>query len=219
MVHLTITSAGVELSPGSEAILRPRTWADYEELLECRGDNAAVKVRYDARTQEIHMMSPLPKHGKTSLALSNLVQALLQHTRQDWEGFDPITLKRFGEAGLEPDKCFYIEHREAILGKEQIDLRSDPPPDLAIEVDATSSTRAADYEPLGIPELWIYREGSLDIYLFDGRHYCEVSESPTFPGLPVRRWVPEYLRRAWQAGSSVALREFESVLRDHSPCQ
>lgn len=44
MVHLTITPAGVNLSPGGEVILRHQTWADYEDLLECRGDNAAVKV-------------------------------------------------------------------------------------------------------------------------------------------------------------------------------
>ena len=195
-------------------ILRHQSWADYEKLLDCRQDNAAVKVRYDARTQEIRMMAPLPRHGKDSLMLSNLVQALLRHGGRDWEGFDPITLKRFGEVGLEPDKCFYIQHREAILGKERIDLESDPPPDLAMEVDATSATRPEDYEPLGVPELWIYREDSLRIYVFDGRHYRETPQSPTFPGLPVRQWIPEYVRRAWQAGSSVALREFERALRD-----
>jgi Uma2 family endonuclease len=214
MVHLTIAGAGVDLSPGSEVILRHQSWADYEELLECRQDNAAIKIRYDARTQEIRMMAPLPRHGNHSDTLSNLVQALLRHAGRDWQSFDPITLKRFGEAGLEPDKCFYIRHREAILGKERIDLATDPPPDLAIEVDATSSTSAEAYEPLGVPELWIYREGSLHIYLFDGRHYRETPESPTFPGMPVRQWVPQYLRRAWQAGSSVALREFESVLHN-----
>ena len=90
----------------------------------------------------------------------------------------------------------------------------DPPPDLAIEVDATSATRHEDYEPLGVAELWIYREDSLGIHVFDGRHYRETPQSPTFPGLPVRQWIPEYVRRAWQAGSSVALREFERTLRD-----
>ncbi|NUQ61096.1 MAG: Uma2 family endonuclease [Pirellulales bacterium] len=212
MVHCTITDAGVDLSPGSEVVLRRQTWADYEELLERRQDKAAIKVRYSARTQEIRIMAPLPRHGNHSAALSSLVQALLRHTGQDWQDFDPITLKRFGEAGLEPDKCFYIEHREAILGKERIDLASDPPPDLTVEVDATSTTSPEEYEPLRVPQLWIYREDSLSIFLFDGRHYQEAPESPTFPGIPVRQLIPEYLRRAWHAGSSVALREFESAL-------
>jgi Uma2 family endonuclease len=214
MVNVTITSAGIELSPGGDVVLRQQTWGDYEDLLECRQDHAAIKVRYNARTQEIRIMAPLPNHGNESDMLSDLVKALLRHTGRDWQGFDPITLKRFGEAGLEPDACFYIQHREAILGKERIDLQTDPPPDLALEVDATSMTGTADYEPLRVPEVWIYREGSLLIYVFDGRHYRETSESPAFPGLPVSQWIPEYVRRAWHVGSSVAMREFEKTLRE-----
>ncbi|NUQ61798.1 MAG: Uma2 family endonuclease [Pirellulales bacterium] len=214
MVHLTITDAGVDLSPGSEVILRHQTWADYEELLQCRQDNAAIKVRYNARTQEIRLMAPLPKHGKNSDVLSDLVKILLRHLGREWEGFDPITLKRFGEAGLEPDWCVYIHNRNAILGKERIDLETDPPPDLALEVDATSPSSPEDYEPLRIPELWIYREDSLHIYVFDGRHYRETSDSPNFPAVPVCQWIPESMRRAWRVGSSVALRQFEDALRE-----
>ena len=194
--------------------MRHQTWTDYEELVQRRQDNAAVKVRYNARTQEIRIMAPLPEQGKTSDVLCDLVKALLRHMDQEWEAFDPITLKRLGEAGLEPDKCFYIQNREAILGKKRIDLGSDPPPDLALEVDATSPSDPEDYGPLGVPELWIYREDSLEVYLFDGQHYRESSDSPTFPGIPVRQLIPQYIRLAWQSGSSVALRQFENALRE-----
>jgi len=132
---------------------------------------------------------------------------------RDWESFDPITLKRFGEAGVEPDWCVYVQNREAILGKERIDLDVDPPPDLALEVDTASATTTEDYEPLRVPELWIYRNDALEIYVFHDRHYRESPDSPTFPGIAVRTLIPEYVRRAWQAGSSVALREFEAALR------
>jgi Uma2 family endonuclease len=214
MVELSISNAGVELSPGCEVILRHQTWADYEELLRRRQDNAAVKVQYDARTQEIRIRASLPEHGNYSDVLSDLVKALLRHTGQDWQSFDPITLKRFGEAGLEPDKCFYIRSREAILGKQRIDLETDPPPDLVLEVDATASSHADEYEPLRVPELWIYREHSLHIFVFDGRHYSLSPDSPTFPGIPVCQLIPQYIRHAWRAGSSVALRQFEDALRN-----
>jgi Uma2 family endonuclease len=219
MVHLTITSAGIDPSPGGEVLLRHQAWADYEELLESRQNHAAIKVRYHAQRREIRIMAPLPWHGNSSLVLSDLVTALLRRLGRYWQGFNPITLKRFGEGGLEPDTCFYIEHREAILGKQEIDLETDPPPDLALEVDATSLTSIEDYEALRIPEVWIFREDSLHIYVFDGRHYREAPDSPTFPTMPVRQWIPEYLRRAWKAGSSVALREFESVLNGFTPRQ
>lgn len=214
MVDLTITSAGIDLSPGCEVILRHQTWADYEELLQRRQDNAAIKVRYNARTREIRMMTPLPEHGNYCDVLSDLVKALLRHSGRDWQSFDPITLKRFGEVGLEPDWCVYIQNREAILGKKRIDLECDPPPDLALEVDAASASSPEDYESLRVPELWIYREESLYIYVFDGRHYRESFDSPSFPGIPLRRLIPETIRQAWQAGASVALRQFENALRE-----
>jgi Uma2 family endonuclease len=159
-------------------------------------------------------MAPLPGHGKKSDTLSDLVKALLRHQGQDWDSFDPITLKRIEQAGLEPDACFYIQNRQAILGKERIDLEIDPPPDLALEIDLTSSTKPEDYQAIGVPELWIYRRKVLYIYLFDGQQYQESSNSPTFPGISVKQLIPKYVERAWEAGSSVALREFENKLRE-----
>jgi Uma2 family endonuclease len=44
------------------------------------------------------------------------------------------------ETDVEPDDCFYIQNEAAIRGKDRIDLTIDPPPDLAIEIDNTSST-------------------------------------------------------------------------------
>lgn len=213
-MHLTITNDRIDLPPGGEVILRHQTWLDYEKLLESRQDKAAIKIYFDAETQEIRIMAPLPGHGKKSDTLSDLVKALLRYQGQDWDSFDPITLKRIELAGLEPDACFYIQNRQAILGKERIDLEIDPPPDLALEIDLTSSTKPKDYQAIGVPELWIYRRKVLYIYLFDGQQYQERSNSPTFPGIPVKQLIPKYVERAWEAGSSIALREFENKLRE-----
>jgi len=60
-----------------------------------------------------------------------------------------IDLRRLGsmtckrkdlQKGFEPDSCFYIQHAEAVSGKEKIDLKFDPPPDLTIEVDIASDS-------------------------------------------------------------------------------
>jgi hypothetical protein len=65
-------------------------------------------------------------------------------------------LRNSGEAGQEPGKCFdnhpatcflaerALEHRDAIPRKERIGLDIHPPPDRAIEVDATSAMRTED---------------------------------------------------------------------------
>jgi Uma2 family endonuclease len=209
---LTVSRDAIDLPPGGEVILRYQTWVDYEELLQSRRDKAAIKIRFDAESQEIRIMSPLPGHGKRADTLADLVKVLLRHQGRDWESFDPITLKRFEQKGLEPDACFYIENRQAILGRERIDLEVCPPPDLAIEVDLTSSTTPEDYQAIAIPELWIYRREELHIYLFDGQQYGESADSPTFPEINVKQLLPLYVERAWNAGSSVALREFEQFL-------
>src|SRR5438445_7180340 len=37
--------------------------------------------------------------------------------------------------GFEADCCFYFENEDRVRGKERIDLKTDPPPDLVIEID------------------------------------------------------------------------------------
>jgi Uma2 family endonuclease len=211
-MYLTITQDGINLSPGAEVILRQQTWADYEHLIATRQDKAGVKIYFNASTQEIRIMAPLPKHGKRSAILSDLVKCLLKHQGQDWEDFDPLTLKRSAKQGIEPDHCFYIQNRAAILGHERINLETDPPPDLAIEVDLTSFTKPEEFLEIKIPELWIYRGQTLGIYLFDGTQYQGSQSSLIFPEFAVKTLIPEYVELAWTSGSSFAIREFEKQL-------
>ncbi len=210
-MYLTITKDSIDLSPGSEVVLRHQTWTDYEAILATRQDNAAIKIYFDGFTQEIHLMAPLPEHGNKSDTIADLVKVLLRKSDRDWQCFDPITLKRYGRKGIEPDTCFYIDNRQAILGKAQIDLEFDPPPDLAIEIDVTSLTKPEDYAEIKIPELWFYRDRSLLIYLWDGEYQAS-TVSRLFPLIPVIQLLPQYIEMAWHQGSSVALKAFEKSI-------
>ena len=210
---VTVSRERIELLPGSEVILRYQTWADYEALLESRRDDAAIKICFNAHTQKISLMAPLPGHGNRSRTLADLVTMLLRRQNRDWHGFDPVTLKRLQEAGAEPDACFYIQNWRAVLGKERIDLSQDPPPDLAIEMDLTSRTDLDVYQTLAIPEVWIYRQVGLMIYVLTPEGYQNSLTSPTFSDVDVKTLLPQYVERAWNAGSSVALREFEQCLK------
>jgi Uma2 family endonuclease len=212
----TITQDTIDMAPGDELILRFRTWDDYENLLARRQDKAALRIRYNSATQELRIMSPLPAHGKNTDILSDLIKALLRHQGKDWEAFTPITLKRANQQGVEPDYCFYIQNRQRILGKERIDLEIDPPPDLVIEVDLSSTTKAEDYQAIASTELWIYRESYLLIYHFDGQQYQESQTSSNFPNIDLKKLIPQYVERGWQVGSSVAVREFEQFLKEGS---
>lgn len=212
----TITQDTIELAPGDELILRFRSWNDYENLLARRQDQAGLKIKYSSATQEIRIMSPLPAHGKNTDIIADLVKALLRHQGQDWEAFTPITLKRINQQGAEPDYCFYIQNRQRILGKERLDFEVDPPPDLVIEVDLTSTTKPEDYQAISPAELWIYRRQNLLIYHFNEQEYQESQTSYNFPNFDVKKLINKYVELGWQVGSSVAVREFESFLRQQS---
>jgi Uma2 family endonuclease len=209
---LSIRPEQIQLSPGSEVTLTYQTWEDYEALLESRRDDAAIKIRYNAKTQTIALMAPLAGHGRRIDILVDLVKALLRHQGRNWDSSHPMTLKRLREAGVEPDACFYIENWQAALGKERLDLAVDPPPDLAIEVDMTSLTDLEVYQILKIPEVWIYRQGQLSVHVLTATGYEDSPESPTFPTIDVKAVLPTYVERAWASGSSVALREFDTYL-------
>lgn len=97
-MHLVITPNQIELPLGGEVILRHQTWADYEALLDSRGDRAAVKLSFDGTTHEIRITAPLPEHGKKLATLADLVKCLLRYQGRDWEAFGPVTLKLIGAA-------------------------------------------------------------------------------------------------------------------------
>jgi Uma2 family endonuclease len=206
---ITISPETLSLEAGSEIILRHKTWEDYEDLLAIRQDRNLPKLYFNAKTQEIRLISPLASHGKRVDTLRDLVKALLNFEGKDWDCFDPITLKQLQRAGVEPDTCFYIENRQVILGKERINLTVDPPPDLVIEVDFTSVTNLGSYSPLAIPELWIYSPGDLKIHIFENDDYQEKSQSNLFKHWDIKTLFPNYVEMAWFKGSSVALRAFE----------
>lgn len=212
MMLITVSEDTLILEAGNEVIFPHQTWEDYERLLKIRQSKTLPKLYFNATTQEIRLMSPLPSHGKRIDLLRDLVKIILHQKEKDWECFDPITLKVPFQAGIEPDTCFYIDNRVAILGKDRIDLTLDPPPDLAIEVDFTSITDVKAYELLKIPELWIYRQEALTIYLLEGEKYQESEVSRLFREIDIKTLLPNYIELGWTQGSSIALRQFSEQL-------
>lgn len=211
MMLITVSEDKLILDPGNQVIFLHQQWEDYERLLSLRQDKTYPKLYFNGKNQEIRLMSPLASHGKRIAILRSLIIIILNKKGKDWECFDPITLKIPDQAGLEPDTCFYIENRQAILGKDKIDLTVDPPPDLAIEVDLTSITDVEAYQLLKIPELWVYRRESLKVYLLQGESYQESDKSRLFPDIDIKNILPYYVELGWTEGASIALRKFESL--------
>src|SRR5439155_8826729 len=78
----------------------------------------------------------------------------------EYEPSGSATWEREAELrGLEADECYHVQHSAQVRGRDQLDLSVDPPPDLAIEVDVTSSSldKLPLYGSLGVPEVWRVR--------------------------------------------------------------
>jgi Uma2 family endonuclease len=198
----------LQLAPGSVVTIPDVTWDEFEAILQEMGQKRAARVAYSNNTLEI--MVPLPEHEKPNELISDIVKLLLRRSKRNYEPFGSTTFKRQGKAGVEPDACFYIQNYHQMIGRRRLEP-TDPPPDLAIETDVTSKTTLDAYEALEVPELWVYGNGKLTIYLLQG-NYVESGHSSTFPNLPLTELIPAAIERAWQGGTVQALEEFEATI-------
>jgi len=138
-------------------------------------------------------------HERPRRIISDIVKAILDIQVRDWEDFGSTTLKRPIVAGVETDTCFYIQNAAQVQNYVNLDLSIYPPPDLApdlvIESDVTSKTVLNAYEALEVPEVWIYSNSALKIYIFESKAerncYIEISSSPTFPDLDMVNLIPK----------------------------
>jgi Uma2 family endonuclease len=163
-------------------VLEDVTWQTYQALLKDLGNHRASRLAYDQGILEITVPSDL--HEFISRILEAMVRALTEELDMRLRGYGSTTLNREDiQRGIEPDSCFYIQNVDRILGRK-LNFETDPPPDLTIEVDITSSSRRrfGIYLQLKILEVWRYTEQrGVIIYQLQNGEYVECEFSPTFP--------------------------------------
>ncbi len=208
---VTIPIRAIELNPGSTISIHNLSWQDFEQILAELGEQRNTRMAYYRGTLEI--MSPLALHERPHRIIGYIVTAILDAQERDWDDFGSTTFKQPEIAGVEPDTCFYIQNTERVRGCTDMDLDVYPPPDLAIESDVTSKTTVDAYEALRVPEIWIYRNHQLRIYLLQNGDYTESPTSPIFPNLPITEMIPQLVQKAIREGTSRMLRELRIQLR------
>lgn len=166
----------------NRVLLKNISWQTYQSLVKDFEQQPAIRLTYDQGLLEIRM--PLDPHETYKKLLGRLVEALTEKLGVEIRSLGSRTCDREDLArGLEPDQCYYIQNEQAVWNKEQIDLKQDPPPDLAIEIDITSSSinRLNIYGDLGVPEIWRYDGQSLTMYSLENKQYQPCSSSIAFP--------------------------------------
>ena len=198
--------------PSGERVLLPHiSWATYAALLADIGDGAA-RLTYDNGWLEIEM--PGRTHEVFKVFASRMVEAVLTRRRVPFEPSASTTWTRPDLLkGLEADESYHVQSAPLILGKLELDLTVDPPPDLAIEVEVASPLldKEAVYRGLGVPELWRVRaDGSCDMLRLDpAGAYQPVAVSVAVPPF-TPAVVSQYLRLRAELPFSAAMARFEA---------
>jgi Uma2 family endonuclease len=209
------------LEPGVPFRLTNVSWGEYEGFLEIIG-NRHYRTGYSNGEYEIFM--PLLIHEIWTAVIGRFIEALASELKRPMKSAGATTLRREDLAkGLEPDRSYYLDNEPLMRNKVTLDLSVDPPPDLALEAEVTSSVekRMPIYAALRIPEVWRYDGSSIKAHqLTENGVYVVAERSRFFPFLPLdalsrflglygsmsetdlidsfREWVREQIAAGWK---------------------
>ena len=200
LVEVTAQGAMAPPAAGENRFFLPGVgWQGYETLLKLIG-NRAIRVTYSQG--DVELMSPLLEHERNRSIFAQMIVILTDELEIPRLSAGATTLKREDlDRGLEADEAFYFRDLRRIKSVQDFSLESDPPPDLAVEIEITRSAlnRLGIYGTLGVPEIWRYDGRTLRFLArqSDGS-YAEILNSKALP------WISaEELRGQLPAGEQL----------------
>ena len=146
------------------------SWPQFDAIATAFNDIAGVRLIYLDNVLEIMTLSP--EHEETKSTIRVLLEAYLREIGLRFYVRGSATLGSREIGGQkEPDESYNLETKKAI-------------PDLVIEVIFTSGAidKLELYRRIGIPELWFWEDGVLQIYHLENE-YRKVESSPLLPYL------------------------------------
>ena len=149
-------------------------WKGYCTLLRLRGERSMPRMVYLDGT--VWLMSPAFPHERLKKRLGSV------RRRRSSRSFDIPCIpagsttfrRRAKKGGVEGDQTYYLANEERVRGKKKLHLKTDPPPDLAIEAVHSHDADAAIevYRRFKVPEVWVCDEAELVILVLqpNGRY-------------------------------------------------
>lgn len=196
------------------------SWDEYEELLEQVGEAPGLRISYDNGSLQVMTISS--EHDKYAFFINSLIAGIRLRLRMNILAFGSATMrKRKRKKGNEPDACFYVQTASVIGNRIQLDFETDPPPDIAVEIDVHHESRSKFpiYAALGVPEIWRYDGKAMTIYLLakaaadiDASLYFEQETSAALPILSAQI-LTETIERMRRDGELNALLAFDEWLQ------
>ncbi len=200
-------------TPPEHMVFRHISWDAFERIL---ADIGETHHRITYQDGDLEFMTTSLEHDNYGRWIGRLIYLLTFELSLPLRTGGSTTLKKaLRKVGLEPDECFWIKNESRMRGKKKWNALTDPPPDLAIEIDITSSwlDRLAIYAALEIPEVWRFDGESLKILILGANgKYKERAKSSAFPALPMEEFV-EFIKNVDTAEENALTREFTDWLR------
>ena len=158
-------------------------WKAYTAMFRVRSERPSPKIIY--LEGNLYLATTSLWHQRLTIRLSQFVSAVCMEFRIPFCSTGRVTLRRRKRrVGVEGDGTYYLANEARIRGNNKINLRVDPPPDLAIEVVNThaASAAVAAYRRIGVPEVWVCsREGFSILILQANGRYRRSDTSAAFP--------------------------------------
>lgn len=195
-------------------------WKGYVTMLRLRGERHIPRMIY--LDGSLYLVTTSFPHERLAERLGLFVMVIVEELDIPCVPAGQTTFrKRKERGGVEGDKTFYLANEARVRGKDKIDLRVDPPPDLAIEAVRTHAATAAVevYRRLGVPEVWICDDKRFRILVrqANGR-YAEAGASAAFPFLSPGE-IDEWVRRPQTVPETEWLKEVRRWVRDTLPAR
>lgn len=180
-------------------VLHGVSWAEWRRLVEVRGDRAVPRLAFVDGA--IELMSPSRGHERIKSILGSLIEAWAEHQGLEVVRLGSWTLEHAPDAAVEPDECFEIVRDGGSLGR----------PDLAIEVIWTSGrlSKLEAYRAVGVPEVWVWRNDALRVFVLGDGGYAEVDRSTVLSGIDLRLVLTLLTERS----TTVAVRKLRGTFR------
>lgn len=189
-------------------VFRHLTWQRYQAVRQALDNRRHAHFAYSHGTLEITM--PLEDHEFAVRLIELFIRILVVESGRKLKTMGSTTLERqVLDRAAEPDNAYYIQHQPLVAGRN-VDLETDPPPDLVVEIDITHTDidKLTLYADMGVPEFWRYNGETWRIYELQQATYQERDRSPTFPTVAKSK-LYEFLAQARQDEA-----EAERSLRD-----
>ncbi len=190
------------------------SWSFYLNFLQELGHRPSLRVTYDRGSMELMTVSQL--HERYRKILGRTINSLTEELELPCRGGGSATFTRADLArGFEPDECYWIASEPRVRHRREVDLETDPPFDLAMEIEVSRGVldRIAIYQALRVPELWTFDGDTLRVRRLRADGAYELgNESGIFPGLPLDA-IADFVHQGVSGDESGVIRGFRAWIR------